>query len=116
MQSARPSQTPARRRHPRTPVHVLVHWHNRAEEGVEAEIYDVSAEGLFIVSSNPLPETVDTGDVVWVIVPSATGDETLTGTVRWRGFHPTHNLPGVGIELDQRGYTQIRRLFPSIHP
>jgi hypothetical protein len=109
MQSARPSQNPARRRHPRTPVQVLVHWHNRCEEGVQAEIFDVSAEGLFIVSSHPLPESVDTGDVVWVIVPNASGDETLTGTVRWRGFH-------LGIELDQKGYTQVRRLFPSISP
>jgi hypothetical protein len=97
-------------------VQVLVHWHNRCQEGVEAEIYDVSAEGLFIVSSHPLPEAVDSGDVVWVIVPGATGEQVLTGTVRWRGFHPTHNLPGVGIELDQQGNLQVRQLFPSIRP
>lgn len=113
MQSLRPSQLPTRRRHPRTPVQVLVHWHNRYEEGVAAEIYDVSAEGLFIVSASPLPEAVDSGDVVWVIVPSAAGEEVLTGIVRWRGFHPTHNLPGVGVELDEHGHTLVQRLFPS---
>lgn len=113
MQSSRPSQNPTRRRHPRTPVQVLVHWHNRCEEAVEAEIFDVSAEGLFVVSAKPLPEAVDAGDVVWVSVPSSAGEEVLTGTVRWRGFHPTHNLPGVGIELDERGHKLVQRLFPS---
>jgi hypothetical protein len=118
MQSVRPSQTPSRRRHPRTPVQVQVHWHNRYEEGVSAEVFDVSAEGLFIVSAAPLPEAVDSGDLVWVIVPSTAGEEVLTGTVRWRGFHPTHNLPGLGVELDSRGQDLIQRLFPatSIHP
>jgi hypothetical protein len=94
-------------------VQVLVHWHNRYEEGVAAEIYDVSAEGLFVVSAHPLPEAVVAGDVVWVVVPGSAGEEVLTGTVRWRGFHPTHNVLGVGIELDQQGYTQVQRLFPS---
>jgi hypothetical protein len=94
-------------------VQVLVHWHNRYEEGVAAEIYDVSAEGLFVVSAAPLPEAVDAGDVVWVVVPSPAGEEVLTGTVRWRGFHPTHTLPGVGIELDEHGQQHVQRLFPS---
>lgn len=94
-------------------MQVLVHWHNRYEEGVAAEIYDVSAEGLFVVSASPLPEAVDSGDVVWVIVPTAAGDEVLTGIIRWRGFHPTHNLPGVGISLDENGHTLVQRLFPS---
>lgn len=90
-----------------------MHWHNRYEEGASAEIYDVSAEGLFVVSATPLPEAVDAGDVVWVIVPNAAGEEVLTGTVRWRGFHPTHNLPGVGIELDHHGQQLVQRLFPA---
>lgn len=99
-------------------MQVHVHWHNRYEEGVSAEIYDVSAEGLFVVSAHPLPQAVDAGDIVWVIVPTSTGEEVLTGTVRWRGFHPTHNLPGVGVELDTHGTAQLQRLFPaaSIRP
>jgi hypothetical protein len=116
MQSSRPSQGPTRRRFPRTPVQVQVRWYNRWEEGVAAEVYDISAEGLFVVSAHPLPEAVDTGDIVWVVMPTAMGEEVLTGTVRWRGFHPTHNLPGVGVELDEQGYGQIRRLYPSIRP
>lgn len=94
-------------------MQVLVHWHNRYEEGVAAEIYDVSAEGLFVVSATPLPDAVDAGDVVWVIVPSAEGDQVLSGTVRWRGFHPTHTLPGVGILLDEHGQHLVQRLFPA---
>jgi hypothetical protein len=116
MHSSRPSSIPARRRHVRTPTQVHVRWHNRSEEGVAAEIYDISAEGLFVVSSHPLPAGLDAGDIVWVIVPTSAGEEVLTGTVRWRGFHPTHELPGCGIELDRTGLLQVQRLFPSVPP
>jgi hypothetical protein len=98
-------------------VQVQVRWHNRREEGVEAEIFDISAEGLFVVSATPLPESIDSGDVVWVIVPGAanqTKEEVLTGVVRWRGFHPTHQLAGCGIELDEQSLVQIQRLFPAV--
>jgi PilZ domain len=115
MRSAIPSSKPAQRRHPRTNVHVTVRWFNRAEEAVEAEILDVSAEGVFVVSADPLPDAVGPGDTVWVCVPSAAGSVTLTGTVRWRGYHPGHQLLGCGIQLEGRSLELIRKLVPSLH-
>jgi hypothetical protein len=59
------------------------------------------------------------GDSVWVVVRTATGeDETLTGTVRWHGFHPKHNVPGCGVLLDGASIAAIRRVLrlgPKIH-
>lgn len=115
--STRPSSSPTRRRHPRTPVQVQVRWHNRREEGVEAEIHDISAEGLFVVSATPLPESIVAGDIVWVIVPGAANqnsESVLTGTIRWRGFHPTHQVAGCGIELDADSLVLVQQLFPAV--
>jgi PilZ domain len=113
MQASKPSVRPSRRRHPRVPIHVKVRWHNRRDEGVEAEIYDISAEGLFLVSSHPLPESVDGGDLVWVVIPRAQAEVVLTATVRWRGYHPRHEVPGVGVELDEDSAARIQELFPA---
>ena len=114
MQSLRPSAKPAQRRHPRTNVHVTVRWFNRAEEAVEAEILDASAEGVFVVSADPLPDAVGPGDTVWVSVPSAGGSVTLTGTVRWRGYHPGHQLLGCGVQLEGQSVDMVRKLFPVL--
>jgi hypothetical protein len=106
--------TAARRSHPRSRVLVLVRWHNRREEGVSAELCDVSAEGVFLVPTGALPDEVDVGDPIWIVVPAAAGEKTLTGTVRWRGFHPLHELIGCGIKLDPSSHEIIRGLFPVI--
>jgi hypothetical protein len=112
MRSVSPSSIPAQRRHPRTKVHVTVRWFNRAEEAVEAEILDMSAEGVFVVSADPLPDAVGPGDTIWISVPSAGDDVTLTGTVRWRGFHPGHQVLGCGIHLEGQSLEIIRKLLP----
>jgi hypothetical protein len=107
------SKSPSRRRHPRKATLVTVRWHNRAQEGVSAEIHDVSAEGLFVVPVGLLPDAVRSGDPVWVVVRTAAGEEqTLTGTVRWRGFHPKHNVQGCGIQLDASCLAGLRRVLP----
>ena len=101
--------------HRRSRVLVLVRWHNRREERAAAEICDVSAQGLFLVPEGPLPDEVKAGDLVWVVVPVADGgEETLTGTVRWRGFHPSHKNLGCGIQLDPASIEIIQRLFPIV--
>jgi hypothetical protein len=112
MQSENPS--PTRRRHRRNPTLITVRWHNRAQEGVSAEIHDVSAEGLFVVPVGVLPETLRAGDPVWAVVRTPAGDETLTGTVRWIGYHPTHHVAGCGIQLDDSSRETIRRLLPIV--
>ena len=106
--------TGAKRSHPRSRVLVLVRWHNRREEGVSAELCDVSAEGVFLVPTGALPDQVDVGDPVWIVVPAADGEKTLTGIVRWRGFHPSHELIGCGIKLDPSSHEIVRGLFPVI--
>ena len=103
-----------KRNHPRSRVLVLVRWHNRREEGVAAELCDVSAEGVFLVPTGALPDQVDVGDPVWVVVPAADGEKTLTGIVRWRGFHPSHELIGCGIKLDPSSHDVVRSLFPFV--
>jgi hypothetical protein len=108
------SMSPSRRRHPRKATLVTVRWHNRAQEGVSAEIHDVSAEGLFVVPVGLLPDAVRAGDPVWVVVQTPGGqEETLTGTVRWRGFHPKHSVQGCGVQLDASSVEAIRRVLPS---
>lgn len=114
MQSSRPSQGPTRRRHERAAARVTVRWHNRSEEGVLAVLHDVSAEGLFLVPEGALPDGVSVGDSVWVVVPSGDHSETLSGTVRWRGFHPRHGLIGVGIQVEGRSLALIQRAFPFL--
>jgi hypothetical protein len=103
-----------KRSYPRSRVLVFVRWHNRREEGVSAELCDVSAEGVFLVPAGALPDQVDVGDPVWIIVPVAEGEKTLTGVVRWRGFHPSHELIGCGIKLDPGSYEIVRGLFPIV--
>ena len=114
MQSTRPSQNPSRRRHERTSSYVTVRWHNRSEEGVEAVVHDVSVEGLFLVPEGQLPDSVSVGDPVWVVVPFSGQAETLSGVVRWRGFHPRHGLLGVGIQVEGRSLELIQRAFPGL--
>jgi hypothetical protein len=107
------SLSPSRRRHERTATRVTVRWHNRDQEGVSAQIHDVSAEGLFIVPVGLLPAALRAGDPVWVVVRTPTGEEeTLTGTVRWHGFHPKHNVPGCGVLLDASSIAAMRRVLP----
>jgi len=38
----------------------------------------------------------------------------LTGIVRWRGFHPTHQSIGCGIQLDPPSAESLARLFPAV--
>ena len=92
----------------------MVRWFNRAEEAAEAQILDVSSEGLFVVSVDPLPDAISPDDVVWISVPSAAGSVTLTGTVRWRGFHPGHHVLGCGIHLDASSLETLQKLLPAL--
>ncbi|MEY4581799.1 MAG: hypothetical protein RL701_6502, partial [Pseudomonadota bacterium] len=76
---------------------------------------DVSPEGLFLVPDTALSSQVSIGDPVWVVVPGPSGaHETLTGIVRWHGFHPAHKAPGCGILLDPPSLAIIARLFPDL--
>jgi hypothetical protein len=92
----------------------MVRWFNRAEEAAEAEILDVSSEGLFVVSVETLPDAVSPDDIVWISVPSAGGSVTLTGTVRWRGFHPGHHVLGCGIHLEPSSLETLHKLLPAL--
>lgn len=89
-------------------------WHNRREESVGAKIHDISAEGLFLVPEHDLPDSVRAGDAVWVVVSSEGKDETLAGTIRWRGFHPSHHVIGCGIQLDGNSLQLVEKLFPVV--
>lgn len=114
MQSHRPSTGPSRRRHERALANVTARWHNRSEEGVAAVIHDVSTEGLFLVPDGSMPESVDIGAVVWVVVPMSGQPATLSGTVRWKGFHPRHGMSGFGIRVEGPSVDLILRAFPFL--
>lgn len=114
MQSGSPSKLPARRRHPRTPSRVVVRWHNRVEEGVPAVIYDVSAEGFFLVPEGAMPSTIRAGDAVWVVVSVGETTESLSGTVRWSGVHPAYKLVGCGVQVAAPSVELLHRAFPEL--
>jgi hypothetical protein len=103
-----------RRIYPRHRVRVAVLWRNRQQEAMPGEICDVSAQGVFVVATSALPEDVGTGDSTEIILKTRSGEETLTGIVRWRGFHPLHQAIGCGIRLDEASAATVARLFPAL--
>ena len=78
------------------------------------EICDVSIEGLFLVATSALPDEVGVGDSMQLTLRTQTGEETMAGIVRWRGFHPTHEAIGCGILLDEASVKVLHRLFPIL--
>ena len=78
------------------------------------EICDVSAQGIFVVATSALPDEVGAGDLTQITLKTQQGEETLTGIVRWRGFHPLHQAIGCGIRLDEASMATVARLFPAL--
>jgi hypothetical protein len=105
---------PERRLFPRYRVRVAVSWSNHAHGSMAGEICDVSACGLFLVSTTALPDEVGVGDYAKVTVRTAHGEETLVGMVRWRGYHPAHEAIGCGIQLDEPSRAVLGKLFPRL--
>lgn len=89
------------RRESRRPRLVHVHWLNRESEGGQAELYDVSSAGMFLVPTGDLPDSVGKNDNVWIVVQQPEGERTLTGKVRWRGYSQEHDAIGFGVLLDR---------------
>jgi hypothetical protein len=81
---------------------------------MSGEICDVSAQGVFIVSTSALPDDVGVGDATRITISTKTGDELLSGIVRWRGYHPAHQAIGCGVQLDEASSEVIARLFPIL--
>jgi hypothetical protein len=103
-----------RRIFPRHRVRVAVVWRMRADSPVAAEICDLSSQGMFVVATSALPDDVGTGDPTQIALTTAAGSATLTGIVRWRGFHPLHQAIGCGILLDEASAATLKRLFPHL--
>ena len=78
------------------------------------EICDLSAQGVFVVATGALPDDVGAGDGMQITLPTRLGEETLTGIVRWRGYHPVHQAIGCGIQIDQASMAVLARLFPVL--
>ncbi len=78
------------------------------------EICDVSVQGVFVVATSALPDDVGTGDFTQITLQTKSGEETLTGIVRWRGYHPLHQAIGCGIRLDEASMALVARLFPAL--
>jgi hypothetical protein len=106
--------TDERRIYPRHRVRVAVLWQNRQLEAMPGEICDLSAQGLFLVSTSAIPDEVGVGDSTELTIPTDNGQEVLRGVVRWRGFHPTHQAIGCGVLLDAASAQIIVRLFPVL--
>jgi hypothetical protein len=81
---------------------------------MRGEICDVSAQGLFVVSTSAIPDEVGVGDSARITLATDKGEEVLAGLVRWRGFHPTHQAIGCGIRLDPASAKKIVSLFPVL--
>ncbi len=106
--------TAERRIHPRHRVRVAVVWSNRQANPMSGEICDLSAQGVFIVSTSALPDDVGIGDATRITISTRSGEEVLSGIVRWRGYHPAHQAIGCGIQLDEESCKVIARLFPIL--
>lgn len=106
--------TAERRIYPRHRVRVAVQWCNRRNKLMSGEICDLSAQGLFIVSTSALPDDVGVGDTTRITLTTDAGPEVLSGIVRWRGFHPAHQAIGCGIQVDEAGAHTLARLFPAL--
>jgi hypothetical protein len=78
------------------------------------EICDLSVQGVFVVATSALPDDVGAGDRMQITLDTPTGEETLSGVVRWRGYHPVHQAIGCGIQLDQASMVVLARLFPVL--
>jgi len=89
-------------------------WCKRPDEVMAGEICDVSARGVFLVSSTALPDDVGGGDNTRITIRTTHGEETLVGMVRWRGYHPLYETIGCGIQLDEASRAVIGRLFPVL--
>jgi hypothetical protein len=109
-----PAPMAERRYYPRRRVRVAVQWGNRYHDSMRGEICDVSAHGLFLVSSTALPDDVGVGEGAHIVVRTLGGQEVLTGIVRWRGYHPLHDAIGCGVQLDDPSAEVIVRLFPVL--
>jgi len=106
--------TAERRFYPRYRVRVAVLWRDRHHGLMRGEICDVSTHGLFLVATTALPDDVGIGDSTQITVKTLTGEEVMTGLVRWRGYHPMHDAIGCGIQLDDASVPVISRLFPVL--
>jgi hypothetical protein len=42
------------------------------------------------------------------------GEGTLSGMVRWRGYHQAYGAIGCGIHLDEASRVVAKRLFPIL--
>jgi len=103
-----------RRLFPRHRVSVVVTWCKRDQDLMLGELCDLSAQGVFLLSRTALPDDVGVGDRTQISVRTAYAEEDLVGTVRWRGYHPTHHAIGCGIQLDESSRSAILRLFPEL--
>jgi len=103
-----------RRFYPRHRVRVAVLWRDCQREAMPGEICDVSAHGVFLVSTSAVPDDVGIGDRTEIVLRTKTGEQTLVGNVRWRGFHPLHQAIGCGIQLDDPSSEIIVRVFPIL--
>ena len=105
---------PERRLYPRHRVRVAVLWYRRRDQPEAAEICDISAEGIFLVATSALPDEVGIGDMARIEVRTDIGEGTLSGMVRWRGYHQAHGAIGCGIHLDEASRVVAKRLFPIL--
>jgi hypothetical protein len=105
---------PERRIYPRHRVRVAVLWRDCQQDLMPGEICDVSAQGVFVVATSALPDDIGVGALTQITLKTQLGEETLTGMVRWRGFHPVHQAIGCGIQLDQPSQAIVARLFPAL--
>lgn len=78
------------------------------------ELCDVSLHGVFLVSTQALPDDVGIGDITQISLRARGKEEILSGMVRWRGYHPLHEAIGCGIQLDDASVDVIVRLFPAL--
>ncbi len=102
MTSDNPQKEPDPRQHERNKTLNWVRWDHRKHENNEGGIYDISPSGTFLTPLGTMPDSIESGDQIWIVLRVDEKDHVLSATVRWRGVSAEHGEPGFGLEFDEK--------------
>jgi len=99
MKSQDPPKSP--RQHERNKTLNWVRWDHKRQENNEGGIYDISPAGTFLTPLGSMPETIQKGDPIWIVLHVNEKDHILSAKVCWRGISKEHGESGFGLEFDE---------------
>jgi hypothetical protein len=98
----------------RKSLHQGLRWHHREREGEAAVVRDLSPRGMFLTPIGVMPHQIAVGDVVWLAIRMRDEEHVLSAIVRWRGYSPTHQRDGFGLEFEKSSINTAEKLCLSL--